>query len=84
MRWFVAVLFLVAIAPLCALADPITMAWSPVGNAGNAADSRTGHGAVGYNYSIGTYDVTNSQYQYVEFLNAKATGQTPSVCTTAI
>ena len=27
------------------------------------------YGAVGYNYNIGTYDVTNSQY--VEFLNAK-------------
>lgn len=46
----------------------VTIAWTPVGNPGNAADS-TGYGAVGYDYNIGTYDVTNSQY--VEFLNAK-------------
>jgi formylglycine-generating enzyme required for sulfatase activity len=49
----------------------VTIAWSPVGNPGNAADPATGslYGAVGYSYNIGTYDVTNSQY--VEFLNAK-------------
>jgi len=41
----------------------------PVGNAGNAADT-TGCGAVGYNYSIGKYDVTVGQY--CEFLNAVA------------
>ena len=53
----------------------VTIAWSPVGNPGNAADS-TGYGAVAYNYNIGTYDVTNSQY--VEFLNAKdPTGADP-------
>jgi sulfatase modifying factor 1 len=46
----------------------ITMAWSPVGNPGNAADPLTGFGAVNYSYSIGTYDVTASQY--VAFLNA--------------
>src|SRR5690349_10846822 len=49
----------------------VTMSWSPVGNAGNANDPATGnlYGGVGYNYNIGAYDVTNSQY--VEFLNAK-------------
>ena len=47
----------------------VTMNWSPVGNAGNANDGTTGYGAVSYNYNIGAYDVTNSQY--VEFLNAK-------------
>ena len=46
----------------------------PVGNAGNAADTR-GFGAVGYNYSIGKYDVTNAQY--CEFLNAKASAGDP-------
>jgi formylglycine-generating enzyme required for sulfatase activity len=50
----------------------VTIAWSRVGNPGNAADPATGslYGAVGYSYNIGTYDVTNSQY--AEFLNNKA------------
>ena len=62
------------IAPRAAMAQ-VTMSWSPVGNPGNANDS-TGHGAVGYSYNIGTYDVTNSQY--VAFLNAKdPTGTNP-------
>src|SRR5262249_18012085 len=47
----------------------VTMAWTPIGNPLNAADS-TGYGAVAYPYSIGTYEVTNAQY--VDFLNAKA------------
>jgi len=50
-------------------ASGITMAWTPIGNPGNAADD-TGYGAVSYAYSIATYEVTNAQY--VEFLNAKA------------
>lgn len=41
-----------------------------VGAAGNTADV-TGHGAVNYEYSIGKYEVSNSQY--VAFLNTKAT-----------
>jgi formylglycine-generating enzyme required for sulfatase activity len=66
-----AVFLLVAFAtvpPLTALAAPITIAWSTVGNPGNAADPATGYGAVGYSYKIGTYDVTASQY--VTFLNS--------------
>jgi formylglycine-generating enzyme required for sulfatase activity len=47
----------------------ITIATVQVGNAGNAADS-TGFGAVSYNYNIGKYDVTSSQY--TAFLNAVA------------
>jgi len=39
-----------------------------VGNAGNANDPTTGYGAVDYNYRIGTYEVTLSQYS--AFLNA--------------
>lgn len=44
-----------------------------VGNAGNIGEvqSQGTFGAVGYNYRIGTYEVTNAQY--AEFLNAKAT-----------
>ena len=62
----------VSITP--ASADPITMAWSPVGNAGNPADTTvmsdgtSGYGSVPYTYNIGTYDVTTSQY--ATFLNS--------------
>jgi probable HAF family extracellular repeat protein len=63
-------------------ARAVTMAWSPVGNPSNAADTASygglvgGFGGVSYTYSIGTYDVTNSQY--VEMLNAKdPTGADP-------
>ncbi len=41
-----------------------------VGDAGNAADSVTGYGAVGYSYKIAKYDVTAGQY--CQFLNAVA------------
>ena len=34
--------------------------FTSIGNAGNAADT-TGYGAVGYNYSIGTYDISVNQ-----------------------
>ncbi len=51
------------------LVTAVTIAWSSVGNPGNAPYTTTGYGAVTYSYSIGTYDVTNSQY--VEFLNTK-------------
>ena len=70
--------FFVLLAACSAHAQAVTIAWSPVGNPGNAADTADGDGtavgvqnfgAIGYNYNIGTYDVTNSQY--VEFLNAK-------------
>ncbi len=50
-------------------ASAITIDTVLVGNAGNANDS-TGYGGVGYNYHIGTYEVTNGQY--TAFLNAKA------------
>lgn len=52
------------------LAQPVTMDWSTVGNAGNAPDPTTGFGSVGYEYRIGTYEVTNSQY--AAFLNTVA------------
>jgi sulfatase modifying factor 1 len=47
----------------------VTIDWVTVGNAGNAADPLTGYGAVGYEYKIGKYEVTNAQYG--AFLNAK-------------
>ena len=53
-------------------ASAVTMAWTPIGNPGNACDPQLDgcYGAVGYGYGIATYDVTNAQY--AEFLNAKA------------
>ncbi len=50
-------------------ATAVTIDWSPVGNPGNAPDF-TGYGAIGYEYNIGTYDVTVGQY--TDFLNAVA------------
>ncbi len=47
-----------------------------IGNANNANDS-TGYGGVGYNYHIGTYEVTNNQY--TAFLNATAATDTHSL-----
>lgn len=48
----------------------ITIDTVPVGNAGNATDPTTGFGAVGYEYGIGKYEVTLTQY--AAFLNAVA------------
>jgi sulfatase modifying factor 1 len=57
---------------LAVLASPasaiVTIDYVPVGHAGNAADATTGYGAVGYEYQIGKYEVTNAQYS--AFLNA--------------
>ena len=78
MRSCIAILFVAAIAVLAADARAVAIAWSAVGNAGNANDPADGDlgtpgiqnfGAVPYAYKIGTYDVTAGQY--VEFLNAK-------------
>ena len=51
----------------------VNMAFSTIGNAGNANDT-TGYGGVSYNYAIGTYDVTVSQY--CTFLNDVAATDT--------
>ena len=64
------------VAASAAFAGSVTMDWSTVGNAGNAADPQvmidgtTGYGSVDYEYRIGTYEVTNSQY--AAFLNSVA------------
>jgi hypothetical protein len=44
-------------------ASAVTMAWTPIGNPGNTCDpqSQGCFGAVGYEYYIGTYEVTNAQ-----------------------
>lgn len=46
----------------------------PVGFVGNAPDPATGYGSVGYEYRIGTTEVTNAQY--AAFLNAVAATDT--------
>jgi formylglycine-generating enzyme required for sulfatase activity len=52
------------------LAQTIHVERVVVGFAGNAADARTGRGAVPYEFSVGKYEVTNTQY--AAFLNAVA------------
>ena len=51
----------------------VTMAWTLIGNAGNACDPQGPRvlGAVGYEYYIGTYEVTNAHY--TEFLTVAVT-----------
>ena len=63
------------LALLClgGIAQAVTMDTVPVGDRGNAADTRyvtPGYGSVGYTYNIGKYEVTAAQY--VDFLNHKA------------
>lgn len=63
---------LVAIASASLVAPSfavVSIDYVTVGNAGNAADSLTGYGAVDHVYKIGKYEVTSAQYG--EFLNAK-------------
>jgi len=60
------VVCLLAVAGAAQAAVPETV---PVANPGNAADT-TGYGAVAYEYRIGKYEVTNTEY--CEFLNAVA------------
>ena len=77
------VVFMVGVAALLgSLAVParaVTIDWVTVGNPGNANDPATGgvYGAVAYDYQIGKYDVTISQY--AAFLNAAdPTGTNPN------
>jgi hypothetical protein len=57
---------------VAASASAVTIDWTPIENPGNACNPYPWgcFGAVRYEYSIGTYEVTNAQY--AEFLNAKA------------
>jgi len=64
-----------ALALLClgGIAQAVTIDTVPVGNPGNAADTRyetPGYGSVGYSYNIGKYEVTAAQY--TDFLNKVA------------
>src|SRR4030042_275740 len=51
----------------------IEMEFVTVGNAGNIADT-TGYGAVGYNYRIDKYEVTNAQWTNFVSLAGAPTG----------
>ena len=77
MRTCTIVFFLSAFAALASDAQAVAIQWIPVGNPGNANDSRTGHGAVAYNYRIDKYDVTVGQY--TAFLNSVAATDTYSL-----
>ncbi|TVQ30914.1 MAG: PEP-CTERM sorting domain-containing protein [Phycisphaeraceae bacterium] len=65
-----AAVFAAAMFAAPAAHSQVTMDWSTVGNAGNAADPATGFGSVSYDYRIGTHEVTNAQY--ATFLNSVA------------
>jgi hypothetical protein len=73
-RW-IAITGLVAVLSggFSARAGTVNYEMVPVGNAGNANDT-TGYGGVAYEYSIGKYGVTISQY--TAFLNAVDPGGT--------
>jgi formylglycine-generating enzyme len=61
-------------------ASAITIQTVTVGNIGNAADTvmpNPGYGAVGYEYQIGKYEVTNAEY--AAFLNSQAKTDTFSL-----
>jgi formylglycine-generating enzyme required for sulfatase activity len=51
-------------------ASAVTIEWTPIGSPGNACDPQSDgcYGSVGYEYRIGTYEVSNAEY--TEFLNA--------------
>jgi formylglycine-generating enzyme len=57
-------------------AGQTSLLFSPIGDSGNAPDTRYGgsYGAVPYSYRIGTYEVTAAQY--CQFLNAVAKDDT--------
>jgi len=43
----------------------VDMSFAEIGSAGNALDTTTGYGEVGYNYRIGKYEVTKAQWDTV-------------------
>ena len=61
-----ALVAVVSILPLQAdtfgtVGNQFTLDFTTIGNAGNGADPLTGYGSVGYNYRIGTYDISVNQ-----------------------
>lgn len=70
MKYPLALTIALAVSISSSVFATVTIDLVTVGNPGNAADPLTGHGAVGYVYQIGKYEVTNAQYG--AFLNAAA------------
>jgi formylglycine-generating enzyme len=63
--------------------DDVVVQFVRVGDAGNAADTNpAGYGAVGYEYRIGTYEITIGQY--TKFLNAVAKTDTYGLYSTSM
>jgi formylglycine-generating enzyme required for sulfatase activity len=63
--------FLLTMGVPLSTASAVVIDTAPVGDAGNPVDPLNGvAGSVAYDYQMGTYEVTNSQY--AEFLNWKA------------
>lgn len=50
--------------------NQFTMSFEDIGNVGNAASTNTGYGAVNYNYSIATYEVTIDQFIKVRAMDS--------------
>jgi len=78
-RLMIAVISVVALMLAAGAAQAVVIDTVPVGNPGNAPDTRVGsgslgYGPVGYNYNIGKYEVTAGQY--TAFLNAVAATDT--------
>ncbi|MHC4445137.1 MAG: choice-of-anchor D domain-containing protein [Planctomycetota bacterium] len=61
--------------------EPDLIEWVSVGDPGNSADD-TGYGSVSTAYSIGKYEVTNSQY--CKFLNAVAATDTHGLYSSSV
>jgi formylglycine-generating enzyme required for sulfatase activity len=67
-------LAVVVLASVSLEAYAVTIDMVIVSNAGNAADTATGYGAVGYEFRIAKYETTVDQY--VAFLNSNARSDT--------
>jgi sulfatase modifying factor 1 len=75
----------VVVGLLAGAASALNMEAVPVGDPGNAPDTRystTGVGSVSYTYNIGKYEVTAGQY--CEFLNAVAKTDTHALYSTVM
>ena len=58
-------------------ANEFTIDFVSIGNAGNVSDLTTGYGAVGYEYRIGKYEVTNAQWNAFTAVAAAPIGYDP-------
>jgi len=67
---------LAVVVMLAGAGQAATIEMVTVGNPGNAAVDVYGYGSVAYEYMIGKYEVTNSQWR--ELLNAKANLEDPN------